>query len=776
MNLGPTRPHRSLHAVLPGALAALGALVVLAGPVAAQTQRAFLTLSVNGVDHGEVLAVVRDDDALLTAAVLEAAGLRNVGGRRETIEGEERVSLASLAPRVRFRVEESDLRLVLTADPDLLGVVVRDLDAGAPAGLLYGSATSGFFNYSLSGGLGSDYELFAETGVSARGALIATTATRTGNGTIRGLSSMTIDRRTRLQRWVIGDSFVSAGPLGGDALVGGITFGRDFSLAPYFVRHPTMSVSTPVALPSVLEVHVNGRLVRQEQVQPGRIDVRNLPMSTGQNDTRLVLRDPFGGTQEITSGFYLTSSVLARGVHDYQYTVGWRRLSLGVESFDYREPVAMARHRVGLSDSLTAGIRAEGARGLFSAGPSLNMRLPFGEVEVSGGVSRTEQRWDAAATLSYMYIGRGVSFGGLATQTGARYANVSLQPEQARPTQSVSLFTSVPTGFGSTLTLQHSESYGVESVKESRTSLLGSARVARNAELVANLSRSRGPAGRGFEVSLGLTMMFGAKAVASASAQRTAEGTNMVFDLQRPLPVGTGVGYQLPAEAGERSAGSAVAQYQGSYGRYELRQDGIGRGGSTTFNVSGGLVAIGGGLHATRAVRGSYALVQVPGVEGVRALASNQEVGRTDSRGSLLIPDLLPYYGNLLSITDSDVSLDYEVSRVQMTIAPPFRGGAIARFPVRRIQRILGRVVLVTDDGAPAPAAFGSLTMTVAGEPVMSPLGAAGEFYFENVAPGRHTAVVTQGQRTCTFTIDIPEIDGQQIELGTVSCAGAGPR
>ena len=252
-------------------------------------------------------------------------------------------------------------------------------------------------------------------------------------------------------------------------------------------------------------------------------------------------------------------------------------------------------------------------------------------------------------------------------------------------------------GGGSTLTLQHNESYGSDTVTESRTSLLASARVSRKAELVGNVSRSQGPAGRGLEASLGVTMTFGPRTVASASALRTSQGTtNAVFDVQRPLPVGTGFGYQLRGETGNRSAASAVAQYQGSYGRYEVRHDGAGA--TTTLNVSGGLVAIGGGLYPTRAVRGSYALVQVPGVEGVRTMASNQEIGRTGRQGSLLVPDLLPYYGNLLAISDSDVSLDYQISNVQMTIAPPYRGGAIALFPVRRIQRAVGSVIVVASD------------------------------------------------------------------------------
>jgi outer membrane usher protein len=766
------RPHR----LVPGHLVCAIALFVTAAPAAAQTQRAFLTLSVNGVDHGEMLIVIRDGDALVTPATLDATGLRNYGGRRETIEGEERVSLASLAPRVRFQLDEGALRLALTADPDLLGIVVRDLDAGAPAGLVYRSAPSAFLNYSASGGLGSDYELFAEAGVSARGALFTSTATRTAGSTIRGLSNVTLDRRSRLQRWVAGDSFASAGPLGGDALIGGVTVGRDFSLAPYFVRYPTMSMSTPVSVPSVLEVHINGRLVRQEQVQPGRIDVRNLPMSTGRNDTRLVLRDPFGGTQEITSGFYVTNSVLARGIHDYQYTAGWRRQSLGIESWDYRELVAMARHRIGLSDTITAGVRAEGARGSMSGGPSLNMRLPVGEVELAAGVSRTQRQWGTAGHLSYMYVGRHLSFGGLMTHTGDEYTNISLPLGQERPTQAVNVFGSVPTGRGSTITLQHSETSGGTAVRERRTSLLGSLRVARNAELVGNVARSRGPVGRGLEMSLGLTMMFGPKTVASASALRTIDGsTNAVVDVQRPLPVGTGFGYQLRAETGDRTSAASVAQYQGSYGRYEVRHDGLGRSPSTTFNVSGGLVAIGGGLYPTRAVRSSYALVQVPGVEGVRTLSSNQEIGRTRRGGSLLVPDLLPYYGNLLAITDSDVSLDYEIGKVQMTIAPPYRGGAIALFPVRRLQRMVGSIVLATD-GNDRPAAYGTLTITVGGEPVVSPLGGGGEFYFENVGPGRYDAVVTHTQGRCAFPMEVPMAAGQSVELGALRCTDSTAR
>ena len=83
---------------------------------------------------------------------------------------------------------------------------------------------------------------------------------------------------------------------------------------------------------------------------------------------------------------------------------------------------------------------------------------------------------------------------------------------------------------------------------------------------------------------------------------------------------------------------NGVARYQGAHGRYELRQETIGSESTTTLSTMGAIVGIGGGVFATRPVEESFALVRVPGVEGVRAFASHQEIGKTGRRGDLLVP------------------------------------------------------------------------------------------------------------------------------------------
>ena len=53
----------------------------------------------------------------------------------------------------------------------------------------------------------------------------------------------------------------------------------------------------------------------------------------GRNDARVVVRDALGQTRELSSSYYLATTALAQGVHDYQYSVGFRRIGVGDESW-----------------------------------------------------------------------------------------------------------------------------------------------------------------------------------------------------------------------------------------------------------------------------------------------------------------------------------------------------------------------------------------------------------------------------------------------------------
>lgn len=747
----------------------LCALLLTAAPAVAQEQRAVLDLIVNDVPQGEALVIIRGSDALIRVSSLRGAGLERIEGTLERIGSDEFVSLASLAPRVEFAIDEQDLDLTLTVDPELLAERATNLRIGEPEGLVFRSDTSGFVNYAL--GWSDDrnqYDLFTESAVSTHGALVYNTLSANSGLLARGVTNVTLDQRAWMRRWVFGDAFAATGVLGGAAPLAGITLSREFAVAPYFIRYPSLSLSTPISVPSVVEVRVNDRLVSQEQVAPGRMVLENLPLTTGRNDARIIVRDPFGGTREISASYYLTTSVLAAGVHDYQYSLGFQRNALGTRSWDYSSPALLARHRIGLTEALTAGGRVEITPELASVGPSVNLRLPYGELEAAAAASRTHAGWGAASVVSYMYAGRSASAGGSVRLTSDQYRNVSLIVEGERPSAEWSVFGSVPATSRASVTAQHSHVSLREQTSRHRSEVLASIRLTRRADLAVSTAHVEDVYGRRWNAFAGVTVQMG-HVTASTAVVRDADGARSVVEAQQPLPVGTGYGFHLRTENGPRDAISGAAQYQGRFGRYELRREALDGQYHSRLSAAGALVGIGGRMFASRPVQSSFALVRVPGVKGVRGFASHQEVGRTDGRGNLLIPDLQPYYGNILNIADADIPLEYTIPEVGMTLAPPYRGGALALFPVQRVQSIIGTVVILSGEEERVPT-YGELRLTVDGKDVASPVGTAGEFYFENLPSGRHAAVVMDQSGSCEFTLSVPSSDNPVVSLGKLEC------
>ncbi|MFM6252469.1 MAG: fimbria/pilus outer membrane usher protein, partial [Dolichospermum sp.] len=117
----------------------------------------------------------------------------------------------------------------------------------------------------------------------------------------RGLTNFTLDNPQKITKWVIGDSFVSAGDLGGGMFMAGVSKSRDFGLNPNVIQQPTFSLSGAALTPSKVEVFVNGQRVNQTEVPPGPFQFDNLLLPSGSGSTKVVIRDALGREQVITS-------------------------------------------------------------------------------------------------------------------------------------------------------------------------------------------------------------------------------------------------------------------------------------------------------------------------------------------------------------------------------------------------------------------------------------------------------------------------------------------
>ncbi len=126
------------------------------------------------------------------------------------------------------------------------------------------------------------------------------------------------DDRANLRSATLGDAYVSAGPLGGSLLLGGISLARNYALDPYLVKIPRLAFAGSAMAPSTLDVYVNDVLVRRLPIEAGDFQLTNISPITGAGTTRYVLRDAFGREQRLESSYYASAGVLARGLSEFQ--------------------------------------------------------------------------------------------------------------------------------------------------------------------------------------------------------------------------------------------------------------------------------------------------------------------------------------------------------------------------------------------------------------------------------------------------------------------------
>ena len=744
---------------------------LLSLPALAQTQqRAVLHLTVNLADRGDVIVVLRSPDVLVRVSDLSSAGLLHFAGRQEALASESYVSLASLAPGITYILDEKELVLKLTADPSLFGTAVVNLRNARPEGLVYVKNRSTFFNYALSKQSGAPLSAFGEAGVNFGGPLLFSSFARSVNGFSRGVSSFIYDDQRHLRRWIIGDGDPVAYPLGAGVSVLGISLSRNFSLDPYYFPYPSFGVSTMVATPSMAEIYVNGLLVSQQPVAPGPLDLRNLPVSQGRGSVRVVIRDAFGREQEVVAPYYFASRVLARGNAEYSYDLGLVQKLSGTSSPAYGPLAFIANHRRGFTDGLTAGFALQVSKDVFNAGPTVAVRLPFGEIELEALGSDVQSRAGASASLSYRYVGRPASFGLQFKARTPHFSTLGITSATGLPLREANAFVSLPVYRRATLSLQCSAAELPRQRWDHGLIVLNSTRLTSRSNLIVSGTLARSREGNSHGFSIALSYFLGKATSVEAGFQQQGNQAGARFAVTKSPPVfGTGFGYRIQSSSGDADPVSALVQYQGQYGRYEAGYDRAGGKNTLSVTTSGGVVVIGGDFIATRSVEQSFGLIRVPGVEGVSAYTENQVVGKTNSKGDLAVPSLLPYYGNRLSIDPEGIPLNYKIVATDKVVAPPFRGGAVVLFPVHRLQSVSGVLLVETASGTVIPA-YGELSVTEDGTEVASPVSKEGQFYLEDLAVGAHQAKLQYQGGDCEFQLTVTPSRQPFVNVGTIRC------
>lgn len=742
-----------------------------------------MAITLNSEAKGTFLVYqIEGGDILVRTADLARIGFLEPGGDiGRAIDEEIYLSLKGMRG-VGFNLNTKSASLKIAAAPHLL--VTRVIDLGSRSGRVPERSMNGsfFLNYGVryQGSDAGDRTWSATGEVGARSGnllLISDGSYRAGDGQsdfVRLLSRMIYDDRERMQRLTLGDFIASSGTLGGSVILGGIAFEKRTVLDPSFVKNPAFAFSGISALPAEIEISIDGIPVRKENISPGTYDVRNFwERYGGHRQVDVTIRDVFGKETRLGEGFYFSDILLRKGFHEYGYYAGFLREDYGSEYNHYGDFAASAFHRVGLSNTFTVGIAAEATDGLVNGGPSLSFPVGgLGEVTATGRFSSRDGTGAGAGLMTYS--SRMERFGWFlrAGVQGRRYAE--LGRAQADNGQEFTL------DVGANFSLRRLGSlavgYGVardfEGEDRHRVSAALSSQLA-NSVSFSTTVRQIWDERSAFEVFVGLTWRRNREAFSARYENHDSKGAT-TLEVSRNQPEGQGYGYRAQARRdGDRDSLSLDAQYNGPYGVYRTDVSGYETDGdwwgNATLSAAGSLTVVGGDVSLGRPVRESFGLVQVAGLTGVRVYRNNQDIGRTDDRGTLVLPALNSFYENQIRIEEKDIPMNFTVPTLVKYISPAYRQGQIVAFDLRRFQAVSGFLQMQNGKG-PQPLEYGMGRLLVDGKELLFPTGKDGEFYLENIPPGSHEATYRRNGTVASCEIVVPESQELALELEIITC------
>lgn len=579
-------------------------------------------------------------------------------------------------------------------------------------------------------------------------------------------TTWTTDFPGKLSSLRVGDALTPAGSWSRSLRFGGIQLATNFATQPTLITFPQPSISGSAVVPTALDIFVNGSLRSSQDVPDGTFRINDIPVVTGAGQIQVVTRDLMGREQLVVQDFYTSNDLLRPGLSDYSLSIGALRENYGLSSNDYSDMLVSAMLRRGLSDVLTVEGRFDATGEVqVASGAATYSMTRLGAFSAALAVSNDEDT-GALWQLGHQYQGREYRFDVRLQGASKQFAQPGIDLPGAFPRMQslVSAGTNVG-GLGSFGMSFIDERFHNPDLDRKVVSLSYSTNLPADFSLNVSGSYIQREDSE-MQASLVVMKYFGGRRSASSNIQRTADSSSLRVEYRDDAPTGPGFGYRAAAFAGESDQFEAETTWNTRYNR--LQAEVRSRDGQTGFRAQadGSVAWLGGDVYANREIRDGFAVVDTGGYEGVSIYLENREMGVTDSTGRLMIPGLLPYQANQITMDSGDLPLTAAVTKTKEAVAPYFRSGLLVEFDVRDTRGVLLQVNW--PDGTPVTE--GSMAK-IAGRDEAFPVGRNGRLYLQGVSAGTEI-VLGNSNWQCRLTIKaLPGAEAGGIpNLGSFVC------
>jgi outer membrane usher protein len=760
----------------------------------------YLAVSLNQSDTGRLARFVLRGGALsASSATLRALGLKWPGSEEATglVPLSSLPGLQAVYDPARQRVSLVAPVAMLGSAPVRAGFVQRQAPRTNEAERVAGAILN-YSGYGLRGGGVASLSMLGELRVfgagpgtwnTSLGSRVASGA-YADNGTTRLDSAWQLDMPERMLTLAVGDTITAATSWSRPLRIGGIRLARNFGLQPYRITAPMASFAGEAALPSTVDLFVDGLKQSSRDVPPGQFVFDSAPTLDGAGNARLVITDINGQRRVVEFAFYGTPQLLARGLSDWSVELGAVRHGYGETSFDYASrPMGSASIRYGWLDATTLEGHVEGDGRVQVAGAGVTQLLGSRAGVVGIAIAGSRNDDGIASTpdtglqhsVAYQWSTRGFNFNLTSMRSDDGFRDLaSLEGAAvARGTDQAYVGLS---GLGGQWGLGWFRRIDRDGSRSGFASLGWSRQSDRAGYFSVQLNRRAGGSGgggggnHGVEASVMWTLPLGRVDSIAVRANRTSDGRLQgSAEVSRQLP-GVGGGWGWRAQADSESGVQAQATYLGDYGQWTGGVN-VPRGNAPTTaygSVEGGLAVLQGHAFAMRRVDEAFALVSTHGVAGVPVRLSNNVVGHTDANGLLVVGRLIPWQDNKLSIDPLSLPAEMWIGQVEKSAVPAGRTGVRVAFDMHPVLSVQARVRGAAGEALPAGSAVWLLPADGAPlDPARdAPLTVIGEdslLYLQDPPAHARLRVRHEGHYCEIVLPDVAQASGF-ADLGEVTC------
>lgn len=759
------RLFRSLFAAI-ALIVAPPALAADPAPVMAGVEAGtplFVELIVNGESRASVFNIVQDGDHFW----VEAKALRDVG---IDVRDQGRIDVAAY-PGFSATYDEEGQKLFLDVPVALLPT--KTIEGARDARMKTTVSTGALINYDLylqrAGGQ-TTASLWSEQRVfSPSGTLSNTGIVRAGGAGTKGYVRYdTTYRYVDEDRAIVadaGDTITGALPWSSAVRIGGLSISRSFRTRPDLITVPLPDFVGTAAVPSGVDLFVDGYRQQHADVAPGRFVLDNVPVVNGAGEARVVTTDALGRQVSTVIPFYVAPELLRPGLSDFSVSVGALRRNYGLSSFGYGRVVASASGRFGLTSRFTIEGHGEATRGLAVAGvgaawaPGL-----WGAFHGSAVVSRRSGATGTQFTAGYTYTSRQFSIGaehvvrssGFVDLAGFDLANWRGGSRNDRVSVSVVLG-----GVGS-MGVGYVDARARDGSRARIASASWSLPVGRRVSMFAAADYDVDR--RSFSAQLRFVMPLGGGSAGIGAIRQPNRG--MLYDVDYSRSVPTDGGFGVAASAARSSNGDFYGQASGTW-RNDATQIDVGASrtpGNSAYwaGVSGAIALLNGKPYFANQLSDAFAVIKTD-LPKVPVYYENQLIGRTGRDGRLFVARVTAYHPSRFSIDTIELPIGAEANLIETRVALREGTGAVVAMPVAIVRS--GTLVLLDPAGRPIPA--GTMADLSTGGQVI--VGWDGIVAIDRL-PSVFTLSVRTATGMCRATVTVPAGAGALANLGSARC------